>query len=166
MSSPSRWRGVSGDRPKRPSATVLPPLPLPGWLVSRCICHLPQLWRLTWRVSLLVLGIGFAEIHFIADYVYTRGANQLTLSDLQWAARLFPYDHYYRLAPAQLVIRDNVWYTPAQALAILHEARAKDPYSRYLLALEGVFLERGGKRYEPELGLQGRTTVKPPWEEY
>ena len=90
----------------------------------------------------MVIGIAFAELHFLADRVYTTGANGLILADLLKAAQLFPYDHYYRLGPAQIIIRDNIWYTPEQALPILQETLKYDPYEPMIKAWIGVIEQR------------------------
>lgn len=67
-----------------------------------------------------------------ADRIYTQGANELRLSLLEDAAHLFPYVHEYRIGPAKLIIRDNQWYTPEEAIPKLEAARKHDPYSAYL----------------------------------
>lgn len=82
----------------------------------------------------MVVGVAYAELHFIADRLYTEGANNLVLSKLQQAADLFPLDSYYRLGPAQLIIRDNIWYSPKEALLVLYKVQKHEPYSRFLAA--------------------------------
>jgi hypothetical protein len=64
------------------------------------------------------------------------------LADLQRAARLYPYDHEYRLGPARLIIRDNVWYDPAFAIELLESVKKNDPNSHYLQAWIDAFQER------------------------
>ncbi len=167
LSSPAQWRGVSGARPGHQSVMALPPLASPVWLASRYTCHLPALWRLTWRALLLAAGIAYAELNFLGDLAYTHGANGLVLNELQKASRLFPLDHYYRLGVAQLVIRDNVWYTPEQGLEILQKVREKDPYSLYLKAWVIVYQQRQqaiGVVGNPSLDYKGRTTSHLPVE--
>jgi hypothetical protein len=124
------------------SSTASLPVPSLPWSGSRYTCLIPAWFSLSWRVSLLAIGIAFAELHFVADLAYTSGANTLNLAQLQKAARLFPYDHYYRLGPAQLVIRDNVWYTPQQLRAVIGEAQKYDPYAPMLNAWLGVAGQR------------------------
>ncbi len=68
---------------------------------------------------------------------------------------------------AQLVIRDNIWYTPEQGLEILRKVREKDPYSLYLKAWESVYLQRQqqmGAVGNPALDYKGRTTPHLPAE--
>ena len=110
--------------------------------VSRCMYLLRRLWPLSWRVVLLVVGVWWAELSFIADKAYTDGSQNLNLYSLQRAADLFPYSSYYRMGPAQLVIRDNVWYTWQEGLAIIDQTLRYDPHNRYLKAWRGQMLIR------------------------
>ncbi len=115
----------------------------------------------------MAAGIAYAELNFLGDLAYTHGANGLVLSELQKASQLFPLDHYYRLGVAQLVIRDNVWYTPEEGLAILQKVREKDPYSLYLRAWVGVYQQRQQMMNVPGntlLDYKGRTTSHLPVE--
>jgi hypothetical protein len=55
---------------------------------------------------------------------------------------LFPLDHRYRLGPPRLIIRDNIWYKPDQALFVLRDALSNDPYSPMLKAWIAAFEAR------------------------
>ena len=66
----------------------------------------------------------------------------MNMVPMQRGAELFPYDIYYRLGPAQLMIHDNVWYRPSQGLAILDSVLKNDPHSHYLQAWRGEFQRR------------------------
>lgn len=78
----------------------------------------------------------------MADRHYTVGSNELRLNELREASRLFPFDHYYRLGVAQLIIRDNVWYTPEQAIPLLNDVLKYDPHSKYVTAWRNQYLAR------------------------
>lgn len=95
-----------------------------------------------WRVLLLGIGILYGTGNFIADRHYTTGANDLRLGELVTAARMFPFSHEYRLGPARLVIRDNEWYRPEQALPLLRASLRGDPYSKWLEDWIAVFEAR------------------------
>lgn len=133
--------GVFGEFPGA-KATLLPASPSRASLAFRCMSLIRQLWPLCWRVLLLVGGIWYAELHFVADRIYSRGANEMVLSDLEKAASLFPLDHYYRLGPAQLIIRDNVWYMPDVSLRVLRQVQKNDPHSAYVNSWIGVLQQR------------------------
>jgi hypothetical protein len=69
----------------------------------------------------------------------------LRLEPLERAARLYPFRHEYRLAPAQLIIRDNIWYNPVWAAARLRETLRDDPHSVYLRDWIRIFEQRVSK---------------------
>lgn len=52
--------------------------------------------------------------------------------ELESAARLFPFDREYRRAPAQFIIRENVWEQPSYAITQLEAAKKFDPNSKYI----------------------------------
>ena len=87
----------------------------------------------------LVAGVGYGLTQFAADLHYTRGANQLRMDELEIAAALFPFSHEYRIGPARLVIRDNVWNAPGPAARRLRETMRYDPYSKWLRSWIATF---------------------------
>jgi hypothetical protein len=51
---------------------------------------------------------------------------------LERAAWLYPYNHDYRLGPARLVVLNNTWTDPKQAIVLLTAVLKNDPNSHYL----------------------------------
>jgi len=81
---------------------------------------------------LLEIGILWACLWFVADYRYTVGASDLALGPLYEAAKVFPFYSEYRLGPARLIIRDNIWEDPKLAANALRQIAKYDPYSKFI----------------------------------
>ena len=88
------------------------------------------------------MGLAFAN--FLADWHYTKGTEGPDYYQLVLAARDYPLLHHYRMGPAQLAIRDNIWETPAAALTVLLAVQHDDPYSRFLERWVVIMRERAG----------------------
>ena len=76
----------------------------------------------------------YATLWAIANYHYTVGADKLILTQLEVAARLFPFDHENRLGPARLIIRDHDWENASLAASNLRQVMKRDPNSVFLNA--------------------------------
>lgn len=117
----------------------------PSWwkdaLAFRCSCRRQDFLLVCASVFVCGMFIGLAVFYCFGEYFYTRGVSQQRLSDVELAARLFPFDQRFRHGAAELYLNSS---DDALAIRVLSQAQIDEPNSSIIAGALMIHMSRVG----------------------
>ncbi len=125
---------------------------------SPCTCRRPDFWRPLLRGIAVAIGLAWSCAYCFAEYAYTQGRLTLDYDKIELAQRLFPFEHRFRMGPAELAADG-----PSDSLSvelILRTLRT-DPYEPDLLTALFLHQQVRGDRIAAERTFRRLYEVAP-----